>query len=509
MPTTHHIADAPPVPARLFEVLPEALAAPLAYYDKPVERGLFVLGALPVLASLVSPGVYIDTRDGHVSPDFYVCAVAPPGRGKGALSDAERWAAVADRNVRERAQDELDHYEAMNSKDQKSSERPTYRSHLIPANCSAAVFTKSLEASRSGLIFESEIDTLSNTAQQEWGDFSDVLRKAFHHERVEVRRANDRLIIERPRLSMVISGTPAQFKRLFVSGENGLFSRFCFFAFEDEVDWMGQEARPETQAIRTYGRDMARDLADLYGSMERRTSPMEVRHPDLYWKAHREMFTAATKAAVAMQAPDEFIASIRRAGLVATRAAATLAAFRAWDESGRGEALQFARRVDSSLADCEAGLIIGEIALHHGLRMLCLLSGRDVPGEEKRPGPAYDLLPDPFGRKDLIHAAEALNTSERTLRRERAEWMENGYCEADPVAGIGFYAKRDPVSIGGFALPKAPRLASGAEKPPPALPAERSPPVQRPPTRRADPSAHLPPHLHDAPPPLTDNDIPF
>ena len=80
------------------------------------------------------------------------------------------------------------------------------------------------------LIHESEADTLSKMFSQEWGDFSDVLRKAFHGERLSLSRDSDDefMEIESPKLSVVLSGTRNQITPLLKSRENGLFSRFIY-----------------------------------------------------------------------------------------------------------------------------------------------------------------------------------------------------------------------------------------------------------------------------------------
>ena len=53
-------------------------------------------------------------------------------------------------------------------------------------------------------------DTLSNVFKQEWGSYSDLLRKAFHHERVSSSRKENNKFTEviNPKLSIALSGTP-------------------------------------------------------------------------------------------------------------------------------------------------------------------------------------------------------------------------------------------------------------------------------------------------------------
>ena len=82
-----------------------------------------------------------------------------------------------------------------------------------------------------GLLFETEGDTLSQTLKSEHGNYSDLLRKAFHHEMISMSRRKDREYVEidNPRLSVVLAGTPEQVRRLIPDAENGLLSRFIFY----------------------------------------------------------------------------------------------------------------------------------------------------------------------------------------------------------------------------------------------------------------------------------------
>lgn len=60
------------------------------------------------------------------------------------------------------------------------------------------------------MIWEHEADTLADTLSKEWGNFSDALRKAFHHEYISYQRKtnNEHFEIENPNLCLALSGTP-------------------------------------------------------------------------------------------------------------------------------------------------------------------------------------------------------------------------------------------------------------------------------------------------------------
>ena len=61
-----------------------------------------------------------------------------------------------------------------------------------------------------GIICETEADTLGVVFKNEWGSYSDLLRKGFHHEKVSLsRKTNNEFVdINHPRISVALTGTP-------------------------------------------------------------------------------------------------------------------------------------------------------------------------------------------------------------------------------------------------------------------------------------------------------------
>ena len=109
---------------------------------------------------------------------------------------------------------------------------PPQKTLVVPANSSASSLMGILaDNDGRGLIFETEGDTLSQTLKSEHGNYSDMLRKGFHHERISMSRRKDReyLEIDNPRISVVLAGTPEQVRHLIPDAENGLLSRFIFY----------------------------------------------------------------------------------------------------------------------------------------------------------------------------------------------------------------------------------------------------------------------------------------
>ena len=110
---------------------------------------------------------------------------------------------------------------------------------LIPGNNSYAGIIRCLNRSNSiGLIHESEADVIGDNLSKEWGDFSALLRQSFEHETISSFRANgDEFELLDPKLSIFLTGTPDQVKKIIPNSNNGLYSRFLYYSYVDDYEW--------------------------------------------------------------------------------------------------------------------------------------------------------------------------------------------------------------------------------------------------------------------------------
>jgi len=235
----------PLFPDTVYDGLPVILQDSCALFEKGIEKDILLISELTVLSACLPniEGVYFNKS---LSAHLYLFVTGPAASGKGTMG----WARyIADGIHQEMVNKSIaEHYaykvalEAYENlpKNQKVSsgkpEEPKRYLLFIPANCSTSALIQLLsENNFRGIIFESEADTLANTAKQDWSDSSDLYRKAFHHENTSLaRRQNKELIeINDPHLAICLSGTPKQVHNLMPDVENGLFSRFMYYAFED------------------------------------------------------------------------------------------------------------------------------------------------------------------------------------------------------------------------------------------------------------------------------------
>lgn len=217
--------ELPLFPEKVYSRLPPFLDSVMKSAISPSDRDMLLIGAITVLSSTLGKvsGVY-DER--IVYPNLYLFVSADAGMGKGALTLCRELVAPINAELRAVARQQL-----ADSDSSKEKDIPML-ALIIPANSSASAFIKTLaDNNGTGLMFETEGDTLSQTLKSDYGNYSDTLRKAFHHEPVSLCRRKDWEFLELdcPKLSVVLAGTPGQVRNLIQDSENGLFSRFMFF----------------------------------------------------------------------------------------------------------------------------------------------------------------------------------------------------------------------------------------------------------------------------------------
>lgn len=233
----------PELPDTIYSELPEFLQQGTAVL-RGTDKDLFLLGALAALGPCL-PNVRGNYAGSWTGPNVYIFVVAPAGAGKGALKWPERLFFKIHKLRREMSVSEMIAWGEASQEARQNKEpeppKPGPKTLVIPANVSKAALLEMMAANDGrGLIFESEADTLTDALKTDFGGFSDVLRKSFHGERLTAYRKGEGVFfeVERPELSVLLSGTPGQVSRLMPSAENGLFSRFMFFRFRPVAEFM-------------------------------------------------------------------------------------------------------------------------------------------------------------------------------------------------------------------------------------------------------------------------------
>lgn len=418
--------DLPLFPKEVYEHLPPFLDRVVKSAISPSDRDILLTGSLSVLSATLSKvcGVY-DER--IVYPNLYLFVSADAGMGKGALTLCREL--VSPINAELHAISKQLMAECENSKERKVP----MRTLIIPANSSASAFINTLSDNDGvGLMFETEGDTLTQTLKSDYGNYSDTLRKAFHHEPVSLCRRKDREFIELdcPKLSVVLAGTPGQVRSLIQDSENGLLSRFMFFNVKFEKNIRNVFAVTDIQKSKTeVFRQLGEQYKELSGKIQREASAYEIGIPPLmhgHFMEHYNRLNNECCEAIG----NRMQGVVRRNGLIAFRIMMILSIIRHMTDSyyhPMPEGLSL--RLECSDEDYHTALIITETLLHHSAYMFRQLekpaSSVLANGRNDRRELLYSMLPRSFTKQEYLSLVRLLGFSESTCNK----WIDRYIAE--------------------------------------------------------------------------------
>ncbi|MBC6991944.1 DUF3987 domain-containing protein [Hymenobacter sp. BT491] len=384
-PASFRQKENPPPPtfaAAVYDALPNFLQR-ACYPFEGHEKAVMLLGTLAVLSGCFPAvgGTYNKRRFGL---NLFTFIIAPAASGKGTLAWARRLAwphhkalTDASRAARLDYEAELAAYKtagkAKASLTPPPAAPPPYKLLYLPGNTTAAALQTALaENDGRGIMCETEADTLTGALGADFGNFSDVLRKAFQHEPISLLRKTDRqhLDLARPALSIALTGTPGQLPRLMPSAEDGLVSRFLFYVFEQTPTW--QDVSPSAgPPLDPYFDRLAEELTRMIAAVpeadEAGTYPVEITLAAPDWQRLNTAGAAGLDEALAL-AGGAGGSSAYRLGLVAWRIAGLLTLLRCF-ENGQAPT----GRLEADPADVGTALAIMDTARAHALAVLAML----------------------------------------------------------------------------------------------------------------------------------------
>jgi len=249
---------------------PKILMLILSYATSPTQRDILLLGALTALGATMERYVRCSYSGKYQSPCLQTFFVAPPASGKSGLSLIRLLVEPIHDKIRQQVDEEMKayrkekkNYELLGKErvNTEAPQMPPNKMFLISGNNSGTgILQNIMDANGTGLICETEADTIASAISSEYGHWSDTLRKAFDHDRLSYNRRTDQEYREVKRifLAVLLSGTPAQVRALIPSAENGLFSRQLFYYMHGIYTWADQFACGEIdldEIFRSIGRD--------------------------------------------------------------------------------------------------------------------------------------------------------------------------------------------------------------------------------------------------------------
>jgi len=414
------------LPEEVYDHLPDTLNRPASYLDEGHERDTFLTGALPVCAGAM-PKVRFRYGGQWLSLNHYMAVVAPPGAGKGKLRVAKELGEELDERIYESSRKDIQRWkDRRDAEEEDAGSRPQQRALYLPGDSSAAELKHMLQANPNAVMFETEFKTVGAVLSQDWGQFRDVLLKSFHNESVTVaRRGEDLLRIEHPAVSVTLSGTPGTFGEVIDGVEDGLFSRFCFYLFEDEAEWVPQFSDEKDRHLEEYTEKAAERLDSIHRSLSERDEPLYIYFTDEIRDRHTTACRTAMKALKSQDALEGLSPNVKRAGVNALRFAGIFAVLRL-DE--RGVDLSTPKSVEISEGDLRGGLYLAFAYLSHALRVADWLEVKEgEKGLHEGHRNYLDALPEgAFDTGDANRVAEEQGIGERKAYRWRNKFVEKG-----------------------------------------------------------------------------------
>lgn len=425
----------PLIPDKVYDNLPDFLKKVCHPAQTDEDRDILLLGALTTISSSL-PNVYGIYHQRKVFANLYLFLTAKASAGKGLLNHCMNLVLPVHRELREQTKTAMIEYESelsfynankKNNPELEKPQKPPEKLLFIPANSSATgVFQLLSDNEGKGLIFETEGDTLANTFKSDYGNYSDGFRKAFHHEKISYYRRTDReyVDIEKPCLSAVLSGTPNQLTNLLPDAENGLFSRFMFYDLEIKPVWKDVFAEPVEEGLENYFDNLGNQFYGLHRKLQ---SGLE----------HKFSFTADQKQQFnklfnEMQANylnlhgDEYIATIRRLGLIAFRLAMIMTVLRIPETSG------IPKNLICSDQDFETTVSILKVLTDHAEKIFSNLPAPvKMQKRKNRKEKFYDALHEQFARQDYVNIAKTMEIPDKTAQGYITDFVKKGFLHRD------------------------------------------------------------------------------
>ncbi len=424
-PTEDYLKNTPSIPESLYQLMPDILKQGAMAFTDPRERDVFLTGALAILSGCL-PGVSGVYAGNEVFPNLFSFTIAPAASGKGALKFAKMLADEYHSFVLKASREcELlfnqqmsEHKQKLHCKKKTDSSieelpvKPAFKVLYIPANTSYAKILWHLEQNEgTGIICETEADTLGNVFKQEWGSYSDMLRKSFHHERLSSSRKgnNEFTEVNAPSLSIALSGTPNQVTGLISSSEDGLFSRFMFYAFKVEQQWKDVSPNANNINLTEHFKTLSLTVFKMVLFLQSEETIVELSAPQWQllnhscqtWLNEVTMFTAEEAASI-----------VKRMGLILYRMAMLFTALRKFEN---GEAAPVLICADEDFA---TAMDLAAIYLQHSLLMFNNLPKQSettqfTTGDHKRN--LFDALPQQFTRQQAVELGKTFQLATRTI----------------------------------------------------------------------------------------------
>jgi hypothetical protein len=407
----------PYIPEYIYDVLPPTLKEACNVF-KGRERDVFLTSALSVISGGLHnvSGLYGNDK---VFSNLFSIIIASAASGKGVMKYSRQLGDCYHDFLLNQSREDLKEYKKekkvfdLKVKKAKTEqaiealiepEKPKFQTFFIPGDTSSAMIVKHLEDNDGmGCICETEADALTNALKQEWGGFSNIIRKGFQAEIISQSRKTDLEYseIKEPKFSLALTGTPNQLDLLMTSVQDGLFSRFLFYSFNAEVKWKTTYTSGVSRSNEEIFEDYSAGLCDKFKSnTAQKFSITEEQGLKL-----DNTFEELLKHNTALY-DENITGTVFRLGLMCYKIAMTLSAIRSDD-----------KEITCNKDDFNTALyLVKEVYLVHGINMLYRITKTSKKLNITQTT-LYNWIKtkDTFKRAEISEQAILLGVKDRTL----------------------------------------------------------------------------------------------
>ena len=386
------------------------------------------------------PNYYAIYDERVIYPPLYFLFCGKAASRKGEIGLALKVLKALKREIQKAYHAEMEAYEqAHASWEAKSSKaergergpepkEPKYRSPIMAANSSYAVFISDLKANDGwGVMFDTEADNVSQMLKTDYGDYSTLLRQAPHHEPICYNRVRDNIHIEieEPRLAVCLTCTPDQLPALFPTILNGLGSRFLFYNLNREVKWRSPFQRKEKTNEQLF-EELGERYLELHHMMqELGDKRIQFLMPESLQERFDQYFEEMLQDQFYMLG-DDIVSFIFRMGLYFIRITMVLALLRRFSDLAPGKPLFEAH--EQAITCCETdfriAMTIMDTLVNHTAYIYSGLGGEkeedifdhpvNLSPEELR---LFKALPDDYTTGEAKKKAEEIGINPATAKR--------------------------------------------------------------------------------------------
>jgi len=422
--------EMPKLPDSIFPTLPVFLQNIVSVANSREERDILLLGSLVTL-SVAMPNIVGKYDDKYMSANLFIFITAKASAGKGILIHCRKLVEPIHFSLREKAKNmkreyesEVAIYNANKGKDYSAEKpsKPPQKMLFIPANNSSTGFFELLNDNDGrGLIFETEGDTMAQSFKNDYGNYSEGFRGAFHHEPISYYRRTDKEFVEinAPKLSALLTGTPNQIASLIPNAENGLFSRFIFYVMNIKNVWKNVFASKTENGLENHFQELGNEFFNLYNALQN-SKQIQFTLTAQQQEQFNTFFAQVQEMYIALK-DDEYIATIRRLGLIAFRIMMIKTTLRIMEHG------DISTTIVCNDTDFQNTLKMVDVLVKHSSNVYSnLLSEAPKPKVKKPKDLFLEALPKEFNRQGYLDVAAKFNINPKTAEGYISKFVKVG-----------------------------------------------------------------------------------